>query len=43
MLPFTEANVPEVDLQAGRIVVAMPEESEVGEQTSARSAEPSGD
>ena len=43
MLSFTEANVPEVDVKAGRIVVAMPEEIEVGEQTSAPSAEPSGD
>ena len=31
MLSFTEANVPEVDVKAGRIVVAMPEEIEVGE------------
>jgi len=31
LVPFTKAAVPVVDLQAGRIVVAMPDETEAGE------------
>jgi 16S rRNA processing protein RimM len=34
MLSFTMANVPEVDMQARRIVVALPEEIEAGEPES---------
>lgn len=35
MLSFTEANVPTVDVKAGRIVVALPEEIEAREDTNA--------
>jgi 16S rRNA processing protein RimM len=37
MLPFTEANVPLVDIKARRIVVAVPDEIEAGEPHSAHS------
>ena len=37
MLSFTAANVPAVDVKAGRIVVAVPEEIEAGEPNSAHS------
>ena len=35
MLSFTAANVPQVDMKAGRIVVVVPEEIEAGEPSSA--------
>ncbi len=37
MLSFTAANVPAVDVKAGRIVVAVPEEMEAREPNSAHS------
>jgi 16S rRNA processing protein RimM len=39
MLSFTETTVPEVDLKGGRIVVAMPAETEAGKPNSAHSRE----
>ena len=38
MLSFTCANVPEVDIAAGRIVIAVPGEIEIGDEAAARSS-----